>query len=155
MPYSGCEGNPNNFKTMEECNAKCGKKSKYFFLLVKFGSLLGNSIKQLYGFFIHFPVVITVYDTGMVMAIAAAQKKSQCWFGNKTYSIGESIPDITNESPCSTSCFCAEGYPNGKPPRIVCAMVDCQPYPSGAGCVPVRNSESDCCSEYYCPGSKN
>lgn len=68
--------------------------------------------------------------------------------------MGESIPEITAESACSMGCFCAEGYPKGTPPRITCAQVDCQPYPSGGGCVPIRKSDSDCCSEYYCPGSK-
>ncbi len=68
--------------------------------------------------------------------------------------MGESIAEITAESACSMGCFCAEGYPKGTPPRITCAQVDCQPYPSGGGCVPIRKSDSDCCSEYYCPGSK-
>lgn len=31
MPYSGCGGNPNNFKTMDECTEKCGKKRKTVF----------------------------------------------------------------------------------------------------------------------------
>lgn len=30
MPYSGCGGNPNNFKSLAECNEKCGKKRKVY-----------------------------------------------------------------------------------------------------------------------------
>ncbi|CAL8109619.1 unnamed protein product [Orchesella dallaii] len=119
MPYSGCEGNANNFKTLEECTGKCGKK---------------------------------LHETELVTSIAAAQKNSQCYFGNRTYSVSDSIPEITADSPCSMGCFCAGGYPEGSPPRITCAQVDCQPYPSGGGCVPVRKSELDCCSDYYCAG---
>lgn len=42
MPYSGCGGNPNNFKSLAECNEKCGKKRKNYKFSTYFPTVFGR-----------------------------------------------------------------------------------------------------------------
>jgi len=88
----------------------------------------------------------------VIAQIVSAQTELKCWYGNKTYAVGESIPEATTDNPCSMGCFCSGSSP-GKPPRITCATVDCQPFPDQDDCVPTHK-EGSCCPEYYCPQRK-
>jgi len=117
FPYSTCGGNANNFKSEQECNAKCSTKFS---------------------------------QTPDVVSIGSALKNSQCWFNKKTYSIGDRIPEATNDNACAQECFCSAS-PDGSGPTIKCAQEHCPPFPMDPpGCVPTV-TEGRCCPEFVCP----
>jgi hypothetical protein len=109
FPYSGCGGNANNFKNVEDCKRKCGTTRKDIKMItIQINNLYKRSRRKdldSHNDFMMANLVWCIIDIPVIAQIVSAQAEQKCWYGNKTYSVGQSIPEATKDSNDELYCL--------------------------------------------------
>ncbi|CAG7732167.1 unnamed protein product, partial [Allacma fusca] len=152
--YGGCDGNTNNFESLQQCSSTCKTQMRY-----PDSNRACMSIKCPRGGISHYRELgcRPIYDDGACCPTRfdcpdRKMKKnlSQCVYNGKLYAIGEDIPEADSGTECRGSCTCTSS-------GINCTHVKCADlfgkYPND-NCRIALYKKGECCAYDYGCGNE-